>query len=415
LINEKVAKNALWNSIGMLVYFACQWLVTVAVVRLSDDFANAGNLSLAMNISNVLFVLAAYNNRYFQVSDINNEYNDSEYLVSRMLTCTGAVLLCVVFIFIENFSAMQRLIILCYMLFRANEAFIDVFYGIDQKNWRMDYIGLSMVIRGVSMLVAFTLLVWQLDLLSAIIGITATSLIINFLFDIQKTKKLASFTAFAGKKIFSLLKRCFPLMLVLLICTVIVSFARYMIERIHGEEALGIFASATSPTLVINVSASLLFAPLVNLLAESLKKGDKGRFFRLFTASFAIIAGITIIFTAASYFFGEWILKIIYGDKSDLIVPHVYLMTGAAVAAGFTALLWFLNVVFSAMRDINGIFVCLLIGMVICFAAAGMMLNIYGLQGANYVMIISQGAAALCVFARLLWVTKKKPDLFAKQ
>ena len=393
----------------MLTYFACQWLVTVVVVWLSADYRNPGNLWLAMNISNILFVLAAYNNRYFQVSDIKGEYNDSEYLLARLLTCAGSILICTVFVFIVDYSGLQRAIIICYMVYRAGEAFVDVLYGIDQKNWRMDYIGISMVIRGVSTLAVFALLTWLVDLLTAVIGMAIISLLVSFLFDIQKTKKLAHFTAFAFKKIFSLLKRCFPLMLVLLISTVIVTFARFSIERIYGEEALGIYGTAVNLTMFIQVSASLLFTPLVNLLSESLKELNKRKFFKLFTASFAVIIGITVLFTAGFYLIGEWILGILFEES---ITAYAYLMTGASIAAGLTATMWFMNVVFSSVRDIKGIFVCNLIGVIICFATTELLLKRYGLQGANYVMIISQGAAVLCTFVRLFWVIKRKPELF---
>ena len=199
-------------------------------------------------------------------------------------------------------------------------------------------------------------------------------------------------------------------MLVLLIATIIVSFAKYSIERIYGDEALGIYSSAVNPTIFIQVSASLLFTPLVNLLAESLKDANKKRFSTLFAVSFAIILAITLVFTAVSYFFGEWILAFLFEDS---IISYAYLMTGAAVGAGLTAFMWFMNVVFSTVRDIKGIFVCNLIGAIICFAASEMLLVRYGLIGANYVIIISQGVAVLCTLVRLFWVLKKKPGLFA--
>jgi len=409
MINEKVVKNTVWNSVGFIGYFACQWLVSIVVVRLSGDYTNAGNLALAMNISNILFVLGAYNNRYFQVSDIKGEYNDSEYLVSRILTCAAAVLICVVFVFIEDFSSNQRAIILCYMVFRANEAFVDVLYGYEQKNWRMDYIGISMILRGVAMLAAFALLIWLYNLLTAVIGVTVLTFLILFLFDFQKAKKLVQFTSYTIKKVFSLLKRCFPLMLVLLISTIIVSYARYLIERIHGTEALGIYTAAINPTMLIQVSASLMFAPLINLLAESLKEFNKKKFLKIFLITFTAITGITVIFTAGSYILGEWILNILFGET---IIPYAYLMTGASVAAGLTSLMWFMNVVFSAVRDIKGIFACNLIGMIICFTVSEKFLTVYGIEGANYVMMISQGVAVFCVLVRLFWVLKRKSGLF---
>jgi O-antigen/teichoic acid export membrane protein len=122
-------------------YFACQWLISLFVVWLSEDLTNNGALALAMNVTNFLVIIATYNTRNFQVSDIEGEYSDSEYVATRVFTCAGSVLLCAIFVFVVDFTNMQRAIILCYMLFRVGEAFVDVLHGIDQKNWRMDYIG----------------------------------------------------------------------------------------------------------------------------------------------------------------------------------------------------------------------------------------------------------------------------------
>ena len=394
----------------MVTYFTCQWVISLVVVWLSDDFTNNGNLNLAMNITNFLVIISTYNIRNFQVSDIKGEYNDSEYIITRMITCAGSILLCAVFVFGINFSNTQRAIILCYMFFRTGEALVDVLHGIDQKSWRMDYIGISTVIRGVLMLTAFTLLLWKFDLITAIVGMAAVTFLVIIVFDIRKTKKLTQFTAYAGKKILSLLKKCLPLMLVLLVVTVIVSFAKYSIERMYGDDALGVYAAATNPTLIIQVSASLLFAPLINLFAESIKESNKKKFLKIFMVMLAVVAVIMLTFTTASYFFGEWILNILF--SREIVTAHAYLMIGASAAAGLTALIWLMNIVFTALRDIKGIFVCNIIGMIVCFAFTNVLLRKYGLNGANYVMIISQGAAVLCGLARLFWVLKRKKELF---
>ena len=412
MINEKVVKNTMWNSAGMLIYFTCQWLITIFVVWLSDDFTNQGNLTLAMSITNFFYVLAAYNNRSFQVSDIKEEFNDSEYVLSRIFTCVASLLLCVIFVFIVEFSTLQRTIILFYMVFRAGESFVDILHGIDQKNWRMDYIGLSMIFRGILMLVSFVVFLWLFDLLTAVIGMAATTLLVAIFFDVQKTKKIAKYAAYSSKKALLLLKKCLPLMLVLLVSTVIVPYARFSIERVLGIEELGIYATASTPTMVIQVLSSLFFAPLISLLAEALKDANKKGFLKMFFVTFAAIVGISAAVTGISYFWGDWVLGILFGEA---IVPYAYLMTGASIVAGLTALVWFFNVVFSAIRDMNGILVCVLIGVIICFFGAEVFLTKYTLQGANYIMIISQGAAVFCAGIRLFWVIKSKPGLFIRQ
>ena len=42
-----------------------------------------------------------------------------------------------------------------YLVFRAGDVFIDVLHGVDQQHQRMDYCGISMIIRATLFLVAF--------------------------------------------------------------------------------------------------------------------------------------------------------------------------------------------------------------------------------------------------------------------
>jgi len=403
-VQSKLVKNTIWNSIGVITYFACQWLITVIIVWLSDDYANRGNLQLAMDITNFFNMVALYNVRPFQISDTKGEYKDSEYVAARLITCAASILFCAVFVLIVDFSAMQRLIIICYMVFRANEAFIDVLHGIDIRKWRMDYLGISQVARGVSMLVAFVLLSLFFDLLQAIIGMAVITMAIGFLFDVPKAKKLAQFTNYANKQILSLLKRCFPLMLIILISTTIAFFSKNSIDRIYGTEALGIYASATAPALVIQVAITALFATLANLFTECLKMGDKKRFVKIFMIASAIFAGITLSAAVVTHFLGEWGLNILYGES---LVPYAYILTGATIVSGLTGFMWFMGLVLTTVRDIKGILIGNLIGVVICLLITDVFLVRYGLVGANYIMIISQAATVICLLIRLFWRVKR--------
>jgi O-antigen/teichoic acid export membrane protein len=407
---QKMVKNTIWNSIGILTYFACQWLMTIVVVWLSDDYVNSGNLGLAMNITNFFATVALYNVRFFQVSDIKGEYNDKEYIISRVLSCVAAILLCAVFVFIVDFSPLQRAIILCYMVFRIVESFIEVLHGIDQKNWRMDYIGISMVMRGISMFTAFVVLVWFFDLLTAFIGMSLITLIIGLLYDVQKTKKLIRSSSFAWEKVFSLLKRCFPLMLVMLSGAVIISYSRFMVERVFDEEFLGIYISVTAPTLLIQVALSTVFPTLSNLFTGCLERGDKAKFMKIFAGFSIITVVVTLAAAGVSGVIGQWGLKFLY--RESILTSYAYLLPGAVFVVGLTAFLWFMNMVFASIRDIKGVFISNMAGVIVCIATVNVLLVRFELPGANYVMIISQGVAVLCMLVRLFWIVKKDKSLF---
>jgi O-antigen/teichoic acid export membrane protein len=272
----------------------------------------------------------------------------------------------------------------------------------------MDYIGISLISRGVSMLAVFVLMVWLFNLLTAVIGMAVVTTIIGLLYDVPGTKKLAGLTVYSGKKVLSLLKRCYPLMLVLSINVLIISFARYSLERVQGTEALGIYSSVIAPAFLIQIAATVIFAPISNIFSGYLKGGHRADFVRWFFYGFGFISAITIAFAVLSHYFGAWGLDILYGE---IIVPYAYLLPGAAFVAGLTGLMWYMSLVFSAVRDINGLLVGNSVGVVICLATTDFFLTRFNLAGANHVMILSSGIAVLCLLLRLFWKIHRGLDV----
>jgi len=357
-----------------------------------------------MNITNFFYCIAIYNIRTFQVSDINNEFTDKEYIINRLYLCGISFILCLIFVLLNNFSLMQKLIILCFMVFKCIEAFTDVLYGINQKNWRMDYIGISSIFRGIFTLVIFIIIGNYYGLLQAVIGMTITSIIICLVYDLQKTKRLSNFLSFSVYKIFFLLKKCFPLMLVILINTFIASFSRYSIEIIHGTEALGIYAAIITPALIIQIAASFILLPLINVFTAFLKESNIKNFIKLFIYTILFIICLTLIAYLLAIFFGEWALKIIFGN---IVIPYVYLLNGAIIFSGLTAFMWFMNIVFITMRDIKGILIGNIIGAVICLLLTNDFLVRFNLIGANYIMILCQSVAIIFLLIKFYINLKK--------
>ena len=89
-----VYENLIWNTIGSFTYLICQWLLTLIVVRVSDGFGNAGNLALAISVTNIFFNLACFNVRPYLISDLENKFSSEQYCSFRIFSCASSVLLC---------------------------------------------------------------------------------------------------------------------------------------------------------------------------------------------------------------------------------------------------------------------------------------------------------------------------------
>lgn len=150
-----VKQNLLYNTVGSIIYLGCQWLITIIVVHLGN-FDMAGNLTIAISLSNTFSTIATYGMKNYQVSDTNGTYTSSEYISTRIITCIASLLFAILFLALNShYTFSQFGIILTYIIYRIIEAFVDVLQGIQQKALRMDYIGISLVLRGVATIGGF--------------------------------------------------------------------------------------------------------------------------------------------------------------------------------------------------------------------------------------------------------------------
>ena len=149
-----IRANMIWNAAGSLVYMAAQWLITVLVVRLSTGYDAAGLLALGMAVSNIFSPIGYYKIRTYQVSDLDEEFTFAQYLGFRIITVALAIGVMFVYCFLTC-PASAWLTVILYGFFSLGPVFVDVLHGEEQRESRMDVIGISFILRGILLLVAF--------------------------------------------------------------------------------------------------------------------------------------------------------------------------------------------------------------------------------------------------------------------
>ena len=82
---KSVQQNMIYNTFGTLVYYFCQWVITVLIVRMSG-LEDAGILNLAMSVTAAPAIVGLFNIRSYQVSDLKGQYSDQVYIKSRLYT-----------------------------------------------------------------------------------------------------------------------------------------------------------------------------------------------------------------------------------------------------------------------------------------------------------------------------------------
>lgn len=140
--------------LASLVYMAAQWLTTILVVRLSAGYDAAGLLALGMAVSNIFSPIGYYKVRAFQVSDLEEEFTFRQYLGFRIITVGLAIVVMFVYCFLTC-PAGTWITVILYGFFSLGPVFVDVLHGEEQRESRMDIIGISFIFRGILLLVSF--------------------------------------------------------------------------------------------------------------------------------------------------------------------------------------------------------------------------------------------------------------------
>lgn len=386
-MEENIKRNVFWNSLGSFVYLIAQWLLTFFVVRISTTLTDAGNLSLAISITNIFFNIACFNVRPFMVSDIEEKYTIDEYVSFRTITCLISIILCFIYILFFNYSFTQLMTIMLFMLFKVGEAVVDVFHSIEQRASRMDIGGLSLLIRGVILLIMFVIgmIVFSNLNIAIILMILGTWLFI-YLFDYKMVRNFSEIHI--NIKISSVVKmfwEFFPLAIAAFIGTFCTSLPRQFLESMRGTEVLGVYATIATPAVIVQVATTYIYNPILVSFANLRTNHCKKEFINLFVKVSMIIFGIGVASFIGAIFLGHLGLYILYGQK---IAKYSYLFLPIILYTAINGYFWFCGNIMIIFRRKMWIVITNLTGLVICLCFSSLFINLFSMNGVTLVMLL---------------------------
>lgn len=385
-------KNMMWNAIGSTVYLACQWLCTMLAVRLSpNDLTNAGLLSLAMSVAAIFVCVATFSMRAFQVSDDQFEYADGVYIAARLGLFVAALMAAAMFAFINPYTHIQRAAISLYMLFKISEALSDVLGGAAQRRERMDIEGKSFILRGVLGTLAFGFtLYWTGSMLWAMVAMAAACYLVVLLYQASHTRAYCDIRPLMDKaRVTSLIRACTLLFIGSILYNSIVSVPRLFLESIHGADALAIYASVATPTLLVQMLCAYIYNPLLTRFTKLYRDGNREAFSRLMLICIGVMLVVVALALVVAYFLGAFGIGLLYGKE---MVPYKDLLYLMILNTGLTAAMWFLSTIAIVIRRIKGLIVASVLGMVLCCLLSALLIPSLSMDGASLSGILAQAA-----------------------
>ena len=133
MINN-VKKNYIWNTLGTACVSFLSLILMILVTRI-NGMEMAGIFSFSFSSACIINIFALYCGRTYQVTDDNKQISESSYVVTRLLTAIGGIVISILFTLINGYS-MDKSIIFVSLIFQRymNYLFFDLFHSKHHKS-----------------------------------------------------------------------------------------------------------------------------------------------------------------------------------------------------------------------------------------------------------------------------------------
>lgn len=393
----QINKNMIWNSVGNTAYNGLQGLITVMTARkLGMD--SAGVLSLAMSVSLIFRSVTYFGTREFLVTDREDKYSFSDYFGLRTLCCPVSFALCIIFAALNRYSHEQLAAILLYMIFRLSEGLSDIIYGNLQKNERLDKAGMLITGKAVISTAAFMSGFYLLDSLNiGLLFMSVSAMLYSLMAELPTTQVCIARSSF--KKIRQLAVETLPVFIYLLENSVIFNAPKYFLSKVSDEASVGLYSSLFSFILIIHALFQYLYFPYITVFTKmegEKRYADASKLAAKLIISLIIVASI---FSAAALTFGNTIFMAVFNTDID-VLP--FLIPAIASVCTYSALTFFASVTI-IKRDLKGLILGYLIGILLYIPTPVIFIPMWGINGASLGMLL---AAASTTLFLVIWNRK---------
>lgn len=337
-LNVSTKQNYVWNLFGTASSSLISVILLLFASRLLDSH-NSDIFSIAYALGQQFFVLGYFQIRNMQSTDIQEKYSFRSYHNTRIVTIIMMIIASVGYVFIQGYDFYKSAIILLLVLYRAIDAYSDVFQGYFQQKNRSDLAGKVQFYRSWICIIVFgfSLLLTKSLMISSIV-ICLINLLLTVILDyrISIRNLNTSFSPSLAKdlsSIFSILREAFPLFLNGFLITYVYNEAKIDIDLLltQGHFSNGIqrdFNVLFMPVFVLSLLFFIL-RPLTTQLSIYWYEQKYELFFKQIRLLFVVMTALGVIIIGLGYLIGTEILGIVYGTSLvEYKVPFAILLAG---------------------------------------------------------------------------------------
>lgn len=334
-----VKSNYIWNMLGTV----SSSLISVVLLLLASRFLSSGDsdvFSIAYALGQQFFVLGYFQVRNLQSTDIKEKYSFASYHNTRLFTVFLMLVTSLFYVIWQSYDIYKSSIIFLLVLYRALDAYSDVFQGFFQQKNRSDLAGKIQFYRSwLCMLIFALILLFTKSLLLASLMICFINLALTLPLDFGYYRyyfhdvPMIPFLFKDRSKVVSILKNSFPLFFNGFLLAYIYNEPKIAIDRLltNGILPTGMqrdFNVLFMPVFVLSLLFFIL-RPLTTQLSIYWSEKKYSFFFKQVRLLFLVMVVLGFVIVVLGYLIGTEILGAVYGIQLQIYkVPFTLLLIG---------------------------------------------------------------------------------------
>jgi len=377
-------KGFIWNSIAGIIN-AAEAVVMLMIVMRFSTIDDAGILTMAFAVGNLLMTIGKFGIKNFQVTDQKEEYDFSTYFWLRVITVFvmlisgGGYLLYGTFFL--GYSIHKTISISCIIGIYVFESVEDLYWGRYQQCGRLDIGAKLFAYRWIATLLLFMIIqIVSRDFVLALISSTVVSITIGSGLIVITSKGFECAVYRKNmKSVAELLKVGFSLFFIAFLMFYITNASKYSIDRFLGDKEQACYGFIFMPVFVIELLNNFLYQPtLVGMTREWTEKKLNAVKRRIWK-QLALIVGLTICVLLGGYLLGIPVLSLLYNTNLDEYKMEFMLLL---IGGGMLAFQGYFTVVLTVMRKQKFVSYVFIMAAIITFIIINSIVKRFSIMGA---------------------------------
>ncbi len=350
----------IWNTAAGLLNAAEAVIMSMIVTRMTG-LADAGMLTIAFAVGNLMMTIGKFGVRNYQVTDVESRFSFSTYLKTRIVTVTFMVITVAGYLVYANlclgYDRKKIVVILAICMIYTVESLEDVIWGYYQGRDRLDAGARMFCLRWMGIFVVFSIALYYTGNLAITLLLCLGISFVLFILLLRlsyphicgEEDRLINPVIYREdiKEIGNVIKTVFPIFGISFLSLYENNAPKYAIDACLTDEVQACYGFVAMPVFVIGLLNNFVYQPTLVSMAVEWEQGRKKDFKRRIKRQMLVIAGISTICIIGAYLLGIPVLSLLYRTDLSSYKRELIILL---FASAFLAVSGYQSVVLTIMR-----------------------------------------------------------------